>query len=144
MTVSMELTVENVRETTLSCLWGETDRPIADIDDAPDGAVVVQGIVRSYVFRRDRIEEQDGRIGAMLAQLPDSFMETKGGGWSFLNACIRQDNQQWADLHTDMEALFALGIAANKARWCFPREMWSALYGGMPYVIVLDGNEPPP
>ena len=76
----------------------------------------------------------------MLSQLSDHFMETKGGGWSFLNACNRGDGKQWADLHADMEALFVIGIAAGKVRWCLPREMWPSLYGGMPYVVVLDGE----
>jgi len=32
--------------------------------------------------------------------------------------------------------IFCLGIAAGKASYVFPREAWSALPGGVPYVVL--------
>lgn len=80
----------------------------------------------------------EDEIGELLAELPDSFVQSKGGGMSFLNACYDRHGNHWAE-HRTMEWLFMLGIAANKAKWLFPRNMWAAFPGGMPYVVVLDG-----
>jgi hypothetical protein len=72
----------------------------------------------------------------MLSDLPDEFQARKGGGWSFLNACMDRHGHQWTGLHQQQERLFALGIACGKARWLFPRQLWTSLPGGMPYVSV--------
>jgi len=55
---------------------------------------------------------------------------------SFLNMCIDKNGNQWADLHRTMDELVALGIATGKLSFLIPREMWSILPGGMPYLIV--------
>jgi hypothetical protein len=72
----------------------------------------------------------------MLSDLPDEFQASGGGGWSFLNACMTKTGEQWTGMHPTMDKLFMLGIAAGKARWLMPRDMWSVLPGGMPYVSV--------
>lgn len=79
---------------------------------------------------------RESDIAAMLAQLPTEFQRTGGGGWSFLNACMDKDGGQWTGMHPTMDKLFMLGIAAGKAQWLMPREMWPMFPGGMPYVIV--------
>ncbi len=35
-----------------------------------------------------------------------------------------------------MEALVVLGIASGFVKYPMPREMWSALPGGMPYIVI--------
>jgi hypothetical protein len=72
----------------------------------------------------------------MLAELPDMFKESGGGGWSFLNACDDRHGNQWTGLHQRMEQLFQLGIGIDKVECQLPREVWPALPGGMPYYIV--------
>ncbi|MGV6875870.1 hypothetical protein ACUSIJ_24695 [Pseudochelatococcus sp. B33] len=79
---------------------------------------------------------READIEAMLAQLPDEFQAAGGGGWSFLNACMDRGGGQWTGMHPTMDKLFMLGIAAGKARFLLPRDLWSALPGGMPYVVV--------
>lgn len=78
----------------------------------------------------------EAEIAAMLADLPDEFQSSSGGGWSFLNACHTKAGVQWTDLHSTMEKLFMLGIASGQAQYLMPRELWSALPGGMPYIVV--------
>ena len=97
-----------------------------------DGAVV-DGITARYGLDVSGKEEE---IGDILAELPDEFQSTKGGGWSFLNACNDRDGNQWTGQHSVMEELFCLGIAAGKAKYLMPREMWSVLPGGVPYIVV--------
>lgn len=99
-------------------------------------AIEVEGIVSRYTFHPERIAQNTDLISKMLAELPDEFHTTKGGGWSFLNACMDRNGHQWTDLHQQQERLFALGIAAGKARWMMPRDMWPLFPGGMPYVSV--------
>jgi hypothetical protein len=124
----MKLTSEAVRDMLTHCVFAD--------DEPQDGAVVVQGIVTTFGFHPGRIARNADAIGALLADLPDEFQQSKGGGWTFLNACTTRDGEQWTDLHGQMEALFCLGIAAGRARWVMPRDMWDALPGGMPYVAV--------
>jgi hypothetical protein len=39
-----------------------------------------------------------------------------------------------------MEMLFCLGIGMGLAKWLLPKNMWSALPGGMPYVGITLGD----
>jgi hypothetical protein len=59
-----------------------------------------------------------------------------GGGWSFLQACVNRDGEMWTDSHRIMENLFLLGIAIEKANSLLPRELWSRLPGGVPYLAT--------
>lgn len=134
-----KLTSEAVDALVRKCLFTpeeapDGDKPIGAV--IPDGAIIVDGIVRSWGFHAGRVAEAANAIGDLLAELPDEFHASKGGGWSFLNACNDRHGQQWGE-HRQMEALFCLGIAAGKARWLMERDMWDAFPGGMPYVVVL-------
>jgi len=108
------------------CLYGE-GRPA-------DGAILVQGIVRNFGFDRDRIAESLPEIERLIGELPPPFLMSEGGGWSFLNLCQDRHDQQWTGSHATMEALCCLAIAAERAAWLLPREMWGLLPGSMPYV----------
>lgn len=123
-----KLTSEAVNALALECLFREGE-PTHD-------AIKVDGIVGKFGFHPARIAENADAIAALLAELPDEFHASKGGGWSFLNACMDRNGAQWGE-HRDMEALFCLGIAAGKAKWQLPRDMWNVLPGGMPYVVVM-------
>jgi len=129
-----KLTSEAVQKLFFDCLF--TDDEIKD--GPPKQIVEVQGIISRIGFHPGRLESHREEVKALLAELEDSFHEEKGGGWSFLNACMTKDGEQWGE-HQNMEQLFALGIGLKLARWVMPREMWSSLPGGMPYVVVLKG-----
>lgn len=73
----------------------------------------------------------------MCEQLPESFHESKGGGWSFLNMCEDKGGNQWSGTHKTMEQLLCLGMAMNKMKILLPREVWKIFPGGMPYVAIL-------
>lgn len=131
----MELTAQNVDDTLKACLF-QDDNPERTIDEH----VLVEGIMVKVGFSPLNLTENKENIRSMLSQLPDTFMESKGGGWSFLNACMTRDGRQWGE-HKDMDALFILGIAVGLAKYLMDREMWTAFPGGMPYVVVLDKGE---
>lgn len=123
-----KLTPQAVNTLVAKCLFGD--------GEPTDDAIKVKGIVRSFGFDPNRIAEHASQIGDLLAELPDQFQVTKGGGWTFLNACEDRHGNLWTGEHQAMESLFCLGIAARKAQWLLPRDMWSVLPGGMPYVVV--------
>jgi hypothetical protein len=99
----------------------------------------VQGIVHTANFAMTELERRHVEIAGMLAQLPNEFQPHEtggGGGWSFLNACMDRDGNQWTGLHLTMEKLVLLGMATDQVAWCLPREMWRALPGELPYFTV--------
>jgi hypothetical protein len=130
----MELTAQNVNEVAKHCLF--RDDEIGEGEAAiPSNAIIVDGIVGRYGFHPDRLSERKADIASMLDDLPDEFKEGHGGGMSFLNACMTKNGTHWGE-HPTMGMLFALGIGVDLAAYTFPREMWNALPGGVPYVTV--------
>ncbi len=109
-------------------------------DESSETQLKIRGVLHSVVFDKRKLDEYRAKIAELLLELPDDFMQSGGGGMSFLNACSDRNGRQWADLHLTMEKLFMLGMAIEKVRPLFPREMWSALPSGMPYYVVLDEN----
>lgn len=126
----MTLTANHVNEVLRACLFKE--------GEATDDMVVAEGIINRFGFHPGRLEAYRDEIAAMLSELPDTFMQSKGGGWSFLNACMRNDGEQWTGMHQTQDELIVLGIAIGKAQYVPDREMWGAMPGGMPYVIIND------
>ncbi len=103
--------------------------------------VKAEGIMHTMGFHPERLESYRREVEGMLYDLPEAFMESGGGGWSFLNACIDKEKRQWTDLQPVVEELLLLGLGLNKVKFILPREVWSALPGGVPYFIVLDGKK---
>lgn len=112
-------------------------------DEQVDCPVQVDGVVHSAALHPERLKMFRQEIYELLLELPEAFMETGGGGMSFLQACVDKYGRQWADLHMTMEELFMLGAAIDRVYCLFPRRMWPDLPGGVPYYVVrdkLDGN----
>ena len=109
-------------------------------DEVVDGKPSIEplkgeGIISNFGFHPIRTEGYRGQLKEILSDLPDTFKESVGGGMSFLNACMDKDGHQWGE-HRNMEQLFALGKSLGLVSYPMPREMWSVLPGGMPYVTV--------
>ena len=121
------LTAGNVNEVFMDCLF-------RDGEDTSK-AVVAEGVMQKFGFHPDRLEAHKTEIREMLECLPDDFQPDKGGGTSFLNACMTKEGEQWGE-HSNIEQLLALGIATKQAAMLMPREMWNILPGGMPYIGV--------
>lgn len=103
------------------------------LNGSEEGAVRVDGVVRNFGFSPTKIEKHKEEIRALLDEMPPQFHMSSGGGWTFLNLCNDKNGRQWGE-HSDMEALVALGMAAGMASYLMPRDMWSVLPGGVPYV----------
>jgi hypothetical protein len=122
-----ELTATNVHDVFRKCLFNPGEDTSA--------AVIVEGIMSRFGFHPERLESNKQDVIDMLGQLPESFDEDKGGGMSFLNACVRRDGVQWGE-HPTMELLFVLGMAVGRVKLCAPRSMWTMMPGGMPYFAI--------
>ena len=125
------LTATKVNEVLYECFY----KP-EEIQDGkkPEGCVMVKGIITNFGFHPKRLKEHEQQIAEMLEELPEIFKQ----GWSFLEMCYDKNGNQWTDMQRTMEALVALGIAIGKIEYLFPRELWSALPGGVPYIIIKD------
>jgi len=119
----MTLTSAAVEETFLACLAG------ADPD-----YVAVEGVVSNFGLSKTKLAENRSKIEGWIAELADEFHTTKGGGMSFLRLCLTRDGEQWTGLHRSQEQLYVLAAGLGLARFVLPREMWSALPGGVPYI----------
>jgi hypothetical protein len=125
---TMELTAENVEKIHNICR-GKSENI---------GTFFVEGIMNGYWYKTDEIKTHVGDIKQMLSQLPKKFRKSSGGGWSFLNMCMRDDDVQWTGLHVTVEKLMCLGIACGAMEYLMPKELWEALPSGMPYVVIKD------
>lgn len=125
----MKLTLENVERIFKECLAEER---------TSDEVVPVDGVMNGFVLKKDKLKFYREEIKGMLDILPDDFREHGGGGWSFLNLCVRKDGEQWTGSHAVMEHLVCLGIGSGKMKYLLPRQMWKVLPGGMPYVAIMD------
>lgn len=69
------------------------------------GHVKAEGITCNVGFHPERLEGHRAEVSAMLVELPDTFRRSSGGGWSFLNACVDREGNQWTgDHHRMMQA----------------------------------------
>lgn len=126
--MQLELTSYNVETIFKDCLFKEGENTAK--------VVVVEGVISKFGFHPERLNAHKDEIKQLLQQLPDNFRKDKGGGWSFLQACVTKNDHQWGE-HRNIEQLLVLGIATDQAKICLPREMWSIFPGGMPYFMIL-------
>lgn len=109
---------------------------VVELFDACEGGTTPVESLRVVYVRDDRVAKNRDEIAAMLAELPDEFHADRGGGWSFLNACVDRTGRQWCSAHATVGMLVTLGIAAGMVTFNAPRPMWNTLPGGMPYFTV--------
>ena len=121
------LTANKVNALFMACLF----KPEEDTTNH----IPVKGIVNNVGFHPERLEARREEIEVLLAELPNEFMKTGGGGMSFLNACMDKQGHQWGE-HPSMEQLFQLGMGIGKVTCLLPRDAWAVLPGGMPYYSV--------
>ena len=125
----MENIAQKVHETFMNCLFSE--------GEPTDNHVIAEGVKTKVGFHPERLKAAEPTIAAILDEMPDEFKKTGGGGWTFLNFCNDKHGNQWADLHKTMDELVMLGIATGKVSFqIMPRELWSTLPGGMPYLVI--------
>lgn len=126
------LTAEAVEKIFTDCLFKAEEiidgKPIVE-------PVKTEGVMLNVGFHPERLEKYKDEIISLLECLPKQFMQEYGGGWTFLNACVDNEDNQWGE-HHNIDQLISLGIAIGKVAFLMPRPMWSAFPGGMPYFVV--------
>ena len=127
------LTSEHVHAIFMDCLF-TPDEVKAELPEH----IAVEGIMINIHFHPGHITQHEQEIFDMLKQLPEPFLQSKGGGWTFLAACNDRHEHLWTGEHAIMDELVCLGIACKLVRFNLPRDLWQALPGAMPYFVVLD------
>lgn len=112
------------------------------LNGVEEGAVIVEGLVRSFGFNPERIKAHREEIRAALNEMKPEFHIKTGGGYSFLALPFTKDDEQWGE-QVSAEALLCLGIAAGMVKILLPRALWSALPGGVPYLSIDTVVDPP-
>lgn len=126
-----KLTTEAVETIFKHVLFKDDEAPN---ESPPEDAVKVEGLVNQYAFHPSRLTAAKSDIDGLLSELPAQFHRGKGGGWSFLNACMNNDGDQWGE-HRDIERLICLGIGVGSASWLM-KDMAEVMPGGVPYLEV--------
>ena len=121
----MILSQINVNKIFKFCLYkkNEIKNGVTPLD-----TIIAKGIMMNVGFNPTRLEFYKKEITDMISQL--SFQNG-----SFLKMCDAK-NGQWTGLHADMEELLCLGVAIGKIEYDLPKNVWSALPGGMPFITI--------
>jgi hypothetical protein len=122
---------KTVNELFMDCLYEEKDLP--EDKSTPKDAVLAEGLTLNVGFHPEKLKSHRQEIIEVIKEMPDAFIKGKGGGHTFLNLCEDRNGNLWAQ-HQTMEELVLLAIASELGGYCLPRETWSTLPGGVPYV----------
>ena len=123
--IASTLSAKNVEAAFLDCLF-RANEPIA-------GYIPVHGLTMNVGFHPDRLKSKREQIRTMLKQLEAEFFPHTGGGMSFLRMPFCKDGRHWGG-HRDCERLLLLALGLGEASFTMPKEMWSILPGGVPYI----------
>ena len=100
-------------------------------DSLSEDGFLVEGVMQVCKFNPERLESHRQDVIDMVKQLNPTFIND---GWSFLNLCMDANDNLWTGEHVVCEKLIMLGIGLGIAQFPLPREFWSMLPGGLPYV----------
>lgn len=135
----MKLTPQAVMDTVHAALF--TNDEVASFSgQAPPGAVVVEGVMKTFAFHPERLAAVKPQIIELIAQLPEPFFSDAGGGWSFIEMCHTRDGRLWTGDHRIMDDLLCLALGTDLGRFCAAREFWPHLPGGEAYVVFTRGR----
>ena len=123
----MLINPNRIHEIFLDCLFKEGEDHSQYIS--------ASGLTISVDFHPERIEKYSDEIHNILLNLPKEFQEDEGGGYTFLNMVLDKENNHCMEQSTAQELLL-LSMGSGWADNLLPREVWSALPGGVPYIIV--------
>ena len=138
----IELTSQNVHDAIFESLFKDDDPRVQEVracllakKPLPDCAVIAEGVMKKVAFDKERLESKRQYVREMLGQLPKEFFKETGGGYTFLNGCMRSDGTQWGE-QISVDSLLCLGIALDYVTILMPRDMWYLFPGSVPYFVV--------
>lgn len=100
----------------------------------PGGTLSVTFMRKQFKFEEALADERPNLI-AMINELPIEFLKNGGGGWSFLNVCVKRDGEQWTGLHMVMTQFVAMSAALGMAKELGTPDLWQLMPGAVPYVV---------
>lgn len=125
---------EAVSRIYTACLYPDVEADLLGKQEAMKQGKFGAGILTDTVFKPSSLLTHRAEIFALLRRMPAAFHRGSGDGWSFLNLCNDAAGNLWTGEHRQMEKLVSLAMALGVGQFIFPRDLWEALPGGMPYV----------
>lgn len=118
-------------------LWTEEQMAAAGHDQKAmmEKSVIVHGITQNLAFQPENLEVHRAEVSRFLQALDSSFMESGGGGMSFVHMSFDRSGEQWGE-QRNAEELLCMGIGLGLCEFLLPRDLWAGLPGGVPYVVV--------
>ncbi|PHS22243.1 MAG: hypothetical protein COA84_13885 [Robiginitomaculum sp.] len=113
------LTRESVHDLFMSCIRNE-------------GKIVDMLMNKVYMDTSTNVEE----IKTLVNELTEDFFPNGGGGASFMTMCTDRDGDLWTGEQRIMDELMTMAVDAKLMSFLFPKNTWSMLPGGMPYVVA--------
>ena len=108
------------------------DKSLFKEGDDISARVEVDGISHMFYFDPKRLEEQREILSEVISMLPEKFKE----GYTFLDLCRTKADELWTGEQLVCEELVVMSIGLELMTYCFSREIWKVLPGGVPYIIV--------
>lgn len=127
METKMSIDPERIHEIFNDCLFKD--------NESHSEYLPAKGLTMSVGFHPERTEKHASEIHELCMNLLAEFQEDIGGGHSFLYMCMDKDGNYCMEQPTAQELLL-LGIATGWMSFLMPREVWSVLPGGVPFVVV--------
>jgi hypothetical protein len=122
---------KTVNEIFMDCLYEEKDLP--EDKSTPKDAVLAEGLTLNVGFHPEKLKSHRQEIIEVIKEMPDAFI--KGNAEPIdCHFYLHRGLKKCALQHQTMEELVLLAIASELGGYCLPRETWSALPGGVPYV----------
>ncbi|MGZ3773013.1 MAG: hypothetical protein ACXVCY_04505 [Pseudobdellovibrionaceae bacterium] len=102
------------------------------------GGKLIQGYTVDVMVDTECVSKYKSELINLISQVDKKFLvdstEPEAGGYTMLGLTRNALGEEWFDYPT-AERFVIICMAIGKAKYCFPRERWSELLGGVPYVV---------
>lgn len=132
----MEYMASRVNSVFMNCLYQHDEISAMKLPPwtQPSEGVLVEGLRYTLAFHPLRLQAYRAEVIEFVQAMDPAFHSGSGGGSSFLNLCMDKDGEQWGE-HRECDQLLCLALACGFASYLMPREFWSAMPGGLPYIV---------
>lgn len=113
---------QTIHDAFMDCLCKSEDKN-------PDNQMVIEGITCKFALNPTRLETKRELVQQCINNLPTQFKE----GYTFMAMPMTKSGAQWGE-QANAQELLVMALGLNLMKYCFPKEYWSILPGGVPYV----------
>lgn len=118
----------NLHNAFVDCLFKDNEDTTHNIK--------VEGITCTFHLHPERLESKRELVQNFLNNLPSEFAE----GYTFMALPFTKTGAQWGE-QPNAQELMVMAIGLNLMTYCFPKERWNVLPGGVPYVQLVNEDK---